>query len=238
MVLRLMSGSPVTGLFCHRRLADIVLSKPGWVDLNSANLTPASGRQDHTILPSAKSVSRQHAGDRSRVFRLALQSHRAQNAAASTATHPAFVTIMIRASCGVGWRKFVEMICPTGEAKYFCNEDWTTQISLRKHNKSPRTRNDIDGYRFRSTHPKRCPTGKSPLSGERTFLVSRTRRSAISAFTRVYDALWRCAAGPGPNLGVTLLIQIGRPMSALELQNRLKSDIAPGPKKRQNATSA
>jgi hypothetical protein len=29
--------------------------------------------------------------------------------------------------------------------KYFCNEDWTTQISLRKHNKSPRTRNDIDG---------------------------------------------------------------------------------------------
>jgi hypothetical protein len=24
--------SPVTGLFCHRRLADIVLSKPGWAD--------------------------------------------------------------------------------------------------------------------------------------------------------------------------------------------------------------
>jgi hypothetical protein len=38
--------------------ADIVLSKPGWADLNSANLTPASGRQDHTILPSAASISR------------------------------------------------------------------------------------------------------------------------------------------------------------------------------------
>jgi hypothetical protein len=80
------------------------------------------------------------------------------------------------------------MICPTGEAKYFCNEDWTTQISLKKHNKSPRTRNDIVGYRFRSAHPKRCPTGKSPLSGERTFLVSRTR-SSVS---------WRRAAEPDP----------------------------------------
>jgi hypothetical protein len=32
---------------------DIVLSLPGWADKTSANLTPASGRQDHTILPSA-----------------------------------------------------------------------------------------------------------------------------------------------------------------------------------------
>ena len=35
--------SPVTGLSCHRRLRDIA----------SANLTPASGRQDHTTSPSA-----------------------------------------------------------------------------------------------------------------------------------------------------------------------------------------
>ena len=34
--------SPVTGLFCHRRSAD-----------RPQNLTPASGCQDHTILPSA-----------------------------------------------------------------------------------------------------------------------------------------------------------------------------------------
>src|SRR5665213_3341583 len=30
--------------------------------------------------------------------------------------------------------------------------------------------------------------------------VSRMQRSAISAFTRVFDALWRCAADPGPRL--------------------------------------
>src|SRR5258705_616566 len=32
---------------------DMFLSKPGRADLNSASLTPASGRQDHTILPYA-----------------------------------------------------------------------------------------------------------------------------------------------------------------------------------------
>jgi hypothetical protein len=35
--------SPVTGLFCHRRHAGLTLR----------NLTPASGRQDHTTSPSA-----------------------------------------------------------------------------------------------------------------------------------------------------------------------------------------
>ena len=35
--------SPVTGLVCHRRLRKLPL----------ANLTPASGRQDHTTSPSA-----------------------------------------------------------------------------------------------------------------------------------------------------------------------------------------
>jgi hypothetical protein len=86
-------------------------------------------------------ISRQHAVDRSQAFRQpALQSHRAQNAAASTATHPAFVTIMIRPSCGVGWRECVEMICPTGEAKYFCKGDWTAQITLIWFNNFSRAR--------------------------------------------------------------------------------------------------
>src|SRR5882672_5018968 len=45
--------SSVTGLFCHRRLRTNVLSAPGWADSTSANLTPASGRQDHTTSPYA-----------------------------------------------------------------------------------------------------------------------------------------------------------------------------------------
>src|SRR6202171_5925236 len=62
--------------------ADMFLSKPGWADSTSANLTPASGRQDHTILPYANNISRPHAVDRSQAFRQpALQSRRAQNGA-------------------------------------------------------------------------------------------------------------------------------------------------------------
>jgi hypothetical protein len=47
------------------------------------------------------------------------------DAAASTASHPAFVTIAIRPSCRVGRRKLVELICPTAKAKYFSKRDWT-----------------------------------------------------------------------------------------------------------------
>src|SRR5882757_9201340 len=57
--------SPVTGLSCHRRLRICGLSAPGRADLPSANLTPASGRQDHTILPSAKASLVRSLGDRS-----------------------------------------------------------------------------------------------------------------------------------------------------------------------------
>jgi hypothetical protein len=44
--------SPVTGLFATV-ISGYVLSKPGWADLTPQDLTPASGRQDHTILPYA-----------------------------------------------------------------------------------------------------------------------------------------------------------------------------------------
>src|SRR3981189_1863017 len=86
---------------------DMFLSKPGRADLNSANLTPASGRQDHTTSPYATTSLVRSLGNRSQAFRQpALQSRRAQNAAASTASLPAFVTIAIRPSGGVGWQEF------------------------------------------------------------------------------------------------------------------------------------
>jgi hypothetical protein len=106
--------SPVTGPFCHRRRRIGGLSAPGRADMPSANLTPASGRQDHTILPSAASISRQRAVDRSQAFRPALRSPRAQNAAASTASRPASVTIAIRPSVG---RDGEGCRCDLGQAK-------------------------------------------------------------------------------------------------------------------------
>ena len=61
--------SPVTGLVCHRRLRTNVLSKPGRADLTSANLTPASGRQDHTTSPYATTSLVRVLCDRSRIQR-------------------------------------------------------------------------------------------------------------------------------------------------------------------------
>src|SRR4030088_3766919 len=110
--------SPVTGLFCHRRQRIKVLSKrSGRLNLRELDASVgASGPHDFAV---RNNISRPRAVDRSQVFRPALQFRCPKNAAASTASHPASVTIMIRPSCGVGWREFVEMICPTGEEKYY-----------------------------------------------------------------------------------------------------------------------
>src|SRR5712672_3084438 len=82
---------------------DMFLSKPGWADLNSANFTPASGRQDHTTSPYAATSFVSSPFDRSRAFRQpALPSRCAPDTAASTASLPASVTIAIRPCSGVG----------------------------------------------------------------------------------------------------------------------------------------
>jgi hypothetical protein len=57
--------------------------------------------------------------------RPALQPRCAPNAAASTASLPASVTIMIRPSCGVGWLESIKLFLPNGEAKYFSDRGWT-----------------------------------------------------------------------------------------------------------------
>src|SRR5882757_3473174 len=98
--------SPVTGLFCHRRQRMYGSSAPGRADLPSANLTPASGRQDHTTSPSATTS----------LVRVLLTAHKSFDLPCDPVArktlprppHPAprFVTIMIRPSFGVGCEKF------------------------------------------------------------------------------------------------------------------------------------
>jgi hypothetical protein len=93
--------SPVTGLFCHRRQRIKVLSAPGRADSTSANLTPASGRQDHTTSPYASAPFVSSPFDRSRIpWRTRPASRCAPDTAASTASLPASVTIAIRPSVG------------------------------------------------------------------------------------------------------------------------------------------
>src|ERR1700691_15782 len=76
------------------------------------NLTPASGRQDHTASPSADERSRQQRHPRP--------------------SHPSltFVTIAKRPFVWAGMAGDIEVIWVKWEPEYFCKEDWTTQIRL------------------------------------------------------------------------------------------------------------
>src|ERR1700687_1585923 len=95
--------SSVTGLFCHRRPRTNVVSAPGRADTTSANLTPASGCQDHTTSPYAATS----------LVRVLLIAHRSFDPPCNPVARktlprppqptPASVTIAIRPSYGVGW---------------------------------------------------------------------------------------------------------------------------------------
>jgi hypothetical protein len=92
-----------------------------------ANLTPASGRQDHTILPSAASVSRQRAGDRSQVPK----NPPCDPIARKTLPRPPHPVPYVRDDrdtplCGVGRLQLIEMFLPGTEAKSFLKWDSTT----------------------------------------------------------------------------------------------------------------
>ena len=128
--------SPVTGLFCHRRPRIKVLSGPVGLTKTSANLTPASGRQDHTILPSAIAS----------LVRVLVTAHRlfknppCHHAARSTLPRPPHPAPNVRddhdtplSRAGMG--NVLEMIWGERKGKYFCEEDWTGGISLILFNK-------------------------------------------------------------------------------------------------------
>jgi len=118
------------------------------------NLTPASGRQDHTILPSAATSLVRPLFDRSRIQR----------------TRPAIPSRAKR--CRVhrirpyvrddrdtpllwgGMRNVLEVIWGVRKQEYFCKEDWTAQIRLIQFNKFACARKSAHGSerKFRS-----CP---------------------------------------------------------------------------------
>jgi hypothetical protein len=104
--------SPVIGLSCHRRLRK----------MPSADLTPASRRQDHTTSPSASSAVRQK---RVSVHRIPC---------------PTFVTIAKRPFVWAGTADDVEVIWGKWEPEYFFEEDWTDGIGLIHFNKLHRAR--------------------------------------------------------------------------------------------------
>ncbi len=82
------------------------MSAPGRADMPPRDLTPASGRQDHTIWPSATTSL-------VRVLKASLTDSKnppcdpspARRCRGHRIPHPTSVTIAIRPSCGPGWRR-------------------------------------------------------------------------------------------------------------------------------------
>jgi hypothetical protein len=96
---------------------------PGRVDITSANLAPATGARTTRFCRPFSAV-RQRAARSLTGQKPALPSRHTPNAATSTASHPAFVTIAIRPS--VGWDdEGYEVIWVGRKTKYFCKWGWT-----------------------------------------------------------------------------------------------------------------
>jgi hypothetical protein len=100
--------SPVIGLFCHRHQR-----------IESANLTPASRRQDHTTSPSASAPF-------------------VKGASASIASRLTFVTIAKRPS-GRRDGAIIALIWGSCETEYFLRAIWTPQITLKHFSNLPFT---------------------------------------------------------------------------------------------------
>ena len=120
--------SPVTGLFCHRHQRICGLSAPGWADMPFRELDASVGASGPHDFAVRSNISRQHAGDRSQVFRPALRSHCAQNAAASTASLPYVCDDHDTPLLWGGMREVLEMIWGVRKQKYFCKRDWTRRM--------------------------------------------------------------------------------------------------------------
>ena len=108
--------SPAIGLVCHRRQR-IWLASPGWAWKTSADLTPASRRQNHTTSPYAAApfVCALSIAHRSWFNpQPALQFTCAPNAAASTASRPNVRDDGQRPFLRDRMAGVLELICPTG----------------------------------------------------------------------------------------------------------------------------
>ena len=115
-----MSRSPRGAMHsCPRRLAALFDTKArSGHTHHHKDLAPATGRQDHTILPYAGFIARCARGSRSRLSRPAGPKV-APMKPASTAVRPAFVTIAIRPS-SLGRSETTHTTIPNfGKAEYF-----------------------------------------------------------------------------------------------------------------------
>ena len=100
---------PATNSFLSPSPTDWRFSETRFGSQNLCRLDISNGCQNHTTSPYASAPF------------VCARVHRAPNASASTASHPAFVTTRDPPLVsGVRRGKLIEVICPTAKAEYFC----------------------------------------------------------------------------------------------------------------------
>jgi hypothetical protein len=117
--------SPATRLYCHRRLRIKASSLPGRADKPPRNLTPASGRQNHTTSPSASAPFVCAPVTAHGFKKPALRSLRARG---HCRVHRIPPRVRDDRDTPLVWdetSRDMHLIWVSGEGKYFCKRGWT-----------------------------------------------------------------------------------------------------------------
>jgi hypothetical protein len=108
MALWLIASSPRrSGFVCHRRPVEMAGLRPVGPASPPRDLTPTMRRQDHTLSPYANNIIRQRAVRSLTGPKARPASRFTPDAAASTASRPASLTIRIRPSVGQDGEGFI-----------------------------------------------------------------------------------------------------------------------------------
>src|SRR5258708_35763043 len=116
--------SPVSEFGLSPSSADFRFCRPGRADLTSADLTPATGARTTRLCRTQASICRPHAVLSLTRFISPCDSLCVPDAAASTASRPASMT-MANAPLGDGTADDIDLIWVMREREYFCKGGWT-----------------------------------------------------------------------------------------------------------------
>jgi hypothetical protein len=123
--------SPATNSSCHRHRRIDGLAGPGRARNTSTDLTPATGARTTRLCRPHQRRSSERAALAHRPKPTLRSRPRARRCRVHRIPGPTSVTIAIRPSWWAGTARVVVLIWVRREAKCFCAEDWTTQISLK-----------------------------------------------------------------------------------------------------------
>jgi len=127
--------SPATNSSCHRRWRIDGLGAPGRACQNLRRLDTSTGARTTRLCGTQMRRSSRALPSLTR-FISPCDYNRALDAAASIASRPNVRDDGQRPSLGTEWLKLVEVICPTGQAKYFLREGWTQTLQNCSSGKS------------------------------------------------------------------------------------------------------